>query len=121
MEEKPAKVPYETFEIQEPPSKPMTHQEFQMFKAKQNQKDDQLLDELHNQAKRIKEGQLLIKNTLKSQEPLLEQIDNDMDRVGTKMEKSNNVLEKYLEKSSDSCLYWTIGIELVILFLFFML
>ena len=83
--------------------------------------DDYLLEQLLGKSKQIKEGQLLIKDELNNQEPLLNKIDQKMDNLESRMKKSNNKLASYLEKSSDSCLYWTIGIELVLLFIFFML
>ena len=41
-----------------------------------------------------------------------------MDRMENKMIKQTNQLKNYLEKTSNSCLYWTIGIEFAILLLF---
>lgn len=114
-------VPYTNFEIEEPKKPITTNEQFLQYKKQHDQKDEEIIQELRNNAKRIKEGQLLIKHTLGKQEPLLSTIDEDMDRIGNKMVRSENVLKKYLEKSSDSCLYWTIGIELLVLFLFFML
>ena len=115
------KVPYTTFEIEQPKKPIKTLEQFQEYKKKQDMKDSETLEEIRNNDKRIKEGQLLIKSTLEKQEPLLTHIDEDMDRIDNKMVRSENVMKKYLEKTSDSCLYWTIGIELVLLFLFFML
>ena len=62
-----------------------------------------------------------MKNTLKNQEPLLDTINEDLDKVDNKMKMENNKLKYYLEKTSTNCLYWVIGIELFILFLFFLL
>ena len=113
---------YTSFEIEEP-KKPniKTQEQFLKFKQEHDQRDELLLEELHKNAKQIKQGQLLIKNTLQNQEPLLNNIDQDMDKLDSKMVRSNNILANYLEKSSNSCLYWAIGIELLFLFLFFML
>ena len=33
----------------------------------------------------------------------------------------SNMIKLYLEKTSTNCLYWVIGIELLILFLFFLM
>jgi hypothetical protein len=73
------------------------------------------------QAKQIKEGQNLMKNILQKEKPLLETVNEDMDRVENKMQMENNKLKLYLEKTSTNCLYWVIGIELLILFLFFLM
>jgi hypothetical protein len=48
-------------------------------------------------------------------------VNEDMDRVENKMQMENNKLKLYLEKTSTNCLYWVIGIELLILFLFFLM
>jgi hypothetical protein len=62
-----------------------------------------------------------MKNILQKEKPLLETVNEDMDRVENKMQMENNKLKLYLEKTSTNCLYWVIGIELLILFLFFLM
>ena len=64
------KVPYTTFEIEQPKKPIKTLEQFQEYKKKQDMKDSETLEEIRNNAKRIKEGQLLIKSTLEKQEPL---------------------------------------------------
>jgi hypothetical protein len=44
-----------------------------------------------------------------------------MDRLEKKMTRTNNKLANYLEKSSPTCLYWTMAIEAGMLLLFFMM
>ena len=94
---------------------------FLAFKKKNDEKEEELLSQLKIQAKQIKNGQKLINSELVSQEPLISQLDEDMNKLDTKMVRQTNTLKKYLEKTSDSCLYWTIGIEIFTLFLFFMI
>ena len=124
MEEKESeKIPYTNFEIDESNMKPkkITNEQLMKIKQKHDQQDEQLLAELSGQAKQIKEGQKMISNVLKQQDPLLDNIHQDFDNVERKMKMENNKLKAYLEKTSTNCLYWVIGIELLILFFFFMM
>ena len=124
MEEKEsAKIPYTNFEIDESNMKPkkITNEQLMKIKQKHDQQDEQLLAELSGQAKQIKEGQKMISHVLKQQDPLLDNIHQDFDNVERKMNMENNKLKAYLEKTSTNCLYWVIGIELLILFFFFMM
>ena len=121
--EESEKVPYTNFEIDESNMKPkkITNDQLMKIKQKHDQKDEELLNQLSGQAKQIKEGQKMISHVLKSQEPLLDNIHEDFDHVERKMRMENNKLKAYLEKTSTNCLYWVIGIELLILFFFFMM
>ena len=124
MEEKESeKIPYTNFEIDESHMKPkkITNEQLMEIKQKHDQQDEELLNQLGMQSKQIKEGQKMISHVLKSQEPLLDNINEDFDRVERKMQMENNKLKAYLEKTSTNCLYWVIGIELLILFFFFMI
>ena len=124
MEEKEdEKIPYTNFEIDESNMKPkkITDEQLMKIKQKHDQQDEQLLAELSGQAKQIKEGQKMISHVLKQQDPLLDNIHQDFDNVERKMNMENNKLKAYLEKTSTNCLYWVIGIELLILFFFFMM
>ena len=124
MEEKEsAKIPYTNFEIDESNMKPkkITNEQLMKIKQKHDQQAEQLLAELSGQAKQIKEGQKMISHVLKQQDPLLDNIHQDFDNVERKMNMENNKLKAYLEKTSTNCLYWVIGIELLILFFFFMM
>ena len=115
-------INYEKFDIDESHMKPkITDQQLKQIKQNHDLQYDESLNQLNMQAKQIKEGQNLMKNTLKNQEPLLENVNEDIDRVDNKMKMENNKLKLYLEKTSTNCLYWVIGIELVILFLFFLM
>ena len=117
------KIPYTNFEIDESNMKPkkITNEQLMKIKQKHDQQDEQLLAELSGQAKQIKEGQKMISHVLKQQDPLLDNIHQDFDNVERKMKMENNKLKAYLEKTSTNCLYWVIGIELLILFFFFMM
>ena len=121
--EESEKVPYTNFEIDESnmKTKKITNDQLMKIKQKHDQKDEELLNQLSGQAKQIKEGQKMISHVLKSQEPLLDNIHEDFDHVERKMRMENNKLKAYLEKTSTNCLYWVIGIELLILFFFFMM
>ena len=124
MEEKEdEKIPYTNFEIDESNMKPkkITDEQLMKIKQKHDQQDEELLYQLSGQAKQIKEGQKMIRNVLKQQDPLLDNIHQDFDNVERKMRMENNKLKAYLEKTSTNCLYWVIGIELLILFFFFMM
>ena len=117
-------VPYTNFEIDTSHMKPnekISNEQLMQLKKKHEQQDDELLNELSGQAKQIKEGQKMINSVLKQQDPLLDNIHDDFNNVENKMKMENNKLKSYLEKSSTSCLYWIIGVELVTLFLFFMI
>ena len=119
--EKNNNIPYETFEIDTSKvnkNNKMTTEQFLQYKKEHDKKDEELFETLHSQAKRIKEGQKAINHELNNQEPLLDNLHNDMDRIEGKMIKQTNQLKNYLEKTSNSCLYWTIGIEFLILLLF---
>ena len=117
------KIPYTNFEIDESNMKPkkITNEQLMEIKQKHDQQDEELLYQLSGQAKQIKEGQKMISNILKKQDPLLDNIHQDFDNVERKMKMENNKLKAYLEKTSTNCLYWVIGIELLILFFFFMM
>ena len=117
------KIPYTNFEIDESNMRPkkITNEQLMQIKQKHDQQDEELLNQLSGQAKQIKEGQKMISHVIKSQEPLLDNIHEDFDHVERKMKMENNKLKAYLEKTSTNCLYWVIGIELFILFLFFMI
>ena len=121
--EESEKVPYTNFEIDESNMKPkkITNDQLMKIKQKHDQKDEELLNQISGQAKQIKEGQKMISHVIKSQEPLLDNIHEDFDHVERKMKMENNKLKAYLEKTSTNCLYWVIGIELLILFFFFMM
>ena len=124
MEEKEnEKIPYTNFEIDESNMKPkkLTNEQLMKLKQEHDQKDEELLVQLSGQAKQIKEGQKMIRSVLKQQDPLLDNIHQDFDNVERKMKMENNKLKAYLEKTSTNCLYWVIGIELLILFFFFMM
>ena len=115
-------IPYTNFEIDESNMKPLiTNQELKQIKKTHEQQDEELFEQLNMQTKQIKEGQKLMKNILKNEKPLLDQVDQDMDRVENKMKMETNKLKIYLEKTPTNCLYWVIGIELLILFLLFMM
>lgn len=117
-------VPYTNFEIDTSHMKSndkVTNEQLMQLKKKHEEQDDELLTELSGQAKQIKEGQKMINSVLKQQDPLLENLHDDFDHVENKMKMENNKLKAYLEKSSTSCLYWIIGVELITLFLFFMI
>ena len=119
--EKKNNISYETFEIDKNKvnkNNKMTTEQFLQYKKEHDKKDEELFSTLHSQAKRIKEGQKAINHELNNQEPLLDNLHNDMDRIEGKMIKQTNQLKNYLEKTSNSCLYWTIGIEFLILLLF---
>ena len=122
-EDENKKIPYTNFEIDESHMKPkkITNEQLMEIKQKHDQQDEELLNQLGMQSKQIKEGQKMISHVLKSQEPLLDNINEDFDRVERKMQMENNKLKAYLEKTSTNCLYWVIGIELLILFFFFMI
>jgi predicted PurR-regulated permease PerM len=116
------KIPYTNFEIDESNKKPkITNQQLSQIKQEHDNQYVESLNDLNMATKMIKEGQNNMKNTLKNQEPLLDTINEDLDKVDNKMKMENNKLKYYLEKTSTNCLYWVIGIELFILFLFFLL
>ena len=117
------KVTYTNFEIDESHMKPkkITDEQLMQMKQKHDLQDIELLNQLSGQAKQIKEGQKMIGHVMKQQEPLLDTIHNDFDHIEKKMLSENNKLKAYLEKTSTNCLYWVIGIELIILFFFFMI
>ena len=112
---------YTNFDIDESKMKPqITNQQLKQIKQNHDMQIEESFNQLNMQTKQIKEGQKMMKNILKNQEPLLETVNEDMDRVDNKMKMENNKLKLYLEKSSTTCLYWIIGIELLILFLLFL-
>jgi len=69
---------------------------------------DEALDELHNRE---------INNELETQNPMLKNMDSQMDKVNSKMKKAQKKLESYVEKSSNTCLMTIICVEI----LFFLL
>lgn len=117
------KIPYTNFEIDESnmKKKKITNQQLMEIKKRHDQQDEELLNQLSGQAKQIKEGQKMISHVIKQQDPLLDNIHEDFDHVERKMKMENNKLKAYLEKTSTNTLYWIIGIELLILFFFFMM
>ena len=98
------KIPYTNFEIDESNMKPkLSDQQLYEIKQKHDNQDEELLNQLNNQTKQIKVGQNLMKNILKKEQPLLDNVNDDMDRVENKMKME------------------IIGIELFILFLLFLM
>ena len=115
-------IPYTNFEIDESKMKSkITNQQLSQIKKENDTQQEELLDNLNMEVKQIKEGQNNMKNILKKEEPLLDNINEELDKVDNKMKMENNKLKYYLEKTSTNCLYWVIGIELFILFLFFLI
>ena len=94
--EKNNNIPYETFEIDTSKvnkNNRMTTEQFLQYKKEHDKKDEELFSTLHSQAKRIKEGQKAINHELNNQEPLLDNLHNDMDRIEGKMIKQTNQLK----------------------------
>ena len=52
-------------------------------------------------------------NELETQNPLLKNMDSQMDKVNSKMKKAQKRLESYIEKSSSSCLMTIICFEIL--------
>ncbi len=80
---------------------------------------DELYDQIRGTAKKIKNGAVQIRDEMKLQEPLISDLERNIDKVENKMKRTENKLATYLNKSSSSCLYWTIFIEFILLILFF--
>lgn len=53
-------------------------------------------------------------NELEVQNPLLKNMDNQMDKVNHKLKKTQNRLNTYIEKSSSTCLMTTICLEILL-------
>ncbi len=80
---------------------------------------DELYDHIRGTAKKIKTGAVQIRDEMQLHEPLMNDLERNIDKVDSKMKRAENKLANYLKKSSSSCLYWTILIEFILLILFF--
>jgi predicted Zn-dependent protease len=78
---------------------------------------DEALDELHNLLKSTTGANRKIQNELEAQNPMLKNMDSQMDKVNSKMKKAQNRLESYVEKSSNSCLMTIICVQILIFLL----
>ena len=100
-------IPYTNFEIDESKMKSkITNQQLSQIKKEHDIQQEELIENLNMQTKQIKEGQNNMKNILKKEEPLLDNINEELDKVDNKMKMENNKLKYYLEKTSTNCLYW---------------
>lgn len=74
-----------------------------------------MLDELHGLIKKTKQANEEERNEIKTHTPLLQNLEGTMDRVKSKMTRTENRLDKYIEKSSNSCLMTVICLEIVLM------
>ena len=83
------------------------------LKSQDNQIDDIIAD-----VAKGKQMGKAIHGKLQDQNVLLEQIDENMDKLDSKMERTKKKFETYLKKSSNCCLITILIIELAILIFF---
>ena len=72
------------------------------------------MDELHKLLKTTTKANREINNELETQNPMLKNMDGQMDKVNSRMKKAQNRLDTYVEKSSNSCLMTIICVEILI-------
>ena len=72
------------------------------------------MDELHKLLKTTTRANREINNELETQNPMLKNMDGQMDKVNSRMKKAQNRLDSYVEKSSNSCLMTIICVEILI-------
>ncbi len=76
-----------------------------------------MINEFSGLIKKITEANREIEMELSNQNPLINDIDKNINKVNNKIVSSTNRLDNYLEKSSNWCLLTTIVIEIIIIVL----
>lgn len=79
-------------------------------------KQDEMLEQLHNVLTITKKTNQEINSEIQNQKVLLENLDNNMEKVNINMKNTTNKIKKYDEKASNCGLKMIIWIELFIMF-----
>jgi hypothetical protein len=78
---------------------------------------DEMIEEYAGLLKQVKNNDVAIEHELKSQMPLLRNLEELMDRVNSRIKGVSKKFNVYLEKSTNSCLMTMLCIQVVILLL----
>lgn len=76
-----------------------------------------MLEEFAGLLRQSKDTDAAISNEIKSQMPLLQNLEGQMDKVHSKIKRVSAKFNQYLEKSSNSCLLTAICLQVVFLFI----
>lgn len=74
-----------------------------------------MLDECYGLLVSSKRANREIENEIKNQEPMLKDLEKQMDTVDGRMKRAKEKLNKYVEKSSNSCLLTALCLQLVLM------
>jgi len=78
---------------------------------------DEALEEFHKLLKQTTRANREINNELEQHNPMLKNMDSQMDKVNGKLKKTQGRLDSYMEKSSNTCLMTIICIEILLFLL----
>ena len=76
---------------------------------------DDMLDECYGLLVSTKRANREIENEIKNQEPMLKDLEKQMDNVEGRMQRAKEKLSQYAEKSSNSCLLTALCLQLVVM------
>jgi chromosome segregation ATPase len=72
-----------------------------------------MLDECYGLLVSSRRANREIENEIKNQEPMLKDLEKQMDSVDGRMKRAKEKLNQYVEKSSNSCLLTALCLQLV--------
>jgi hypothetical protein len=78
-----------------------------------------MIEEFSGLMTKIRKSNEEIENELRTQSPMINSLDRNVERTNNKLTYTNSRLDKYLQKSSNFCLFTTIIIEIIIVVLLF--
>lgn len=105
---------YDNYQIDEQ-AQNMNNRELLEYQEKKIAKQDEKIDEIIGLTKQGKVVAKEIKNNLENQNKLLDNVEDDMDNLDSKMARTKKKFEKYVAKSSTCCLTIIIILEVAAL------
>lgn len=92
-------------------------QEISLLLENQRKNQDGMIQEFSGLVKKIHKANKEIEDEIKSQNPLISNLDTKVDKMNIKVVNTSTKLDNYLEKSSNWCLCGVISIEVLIVIL----
>ena len=85
-----------------------------MQKEKLKEQDNKL-EEIEGLLKTSRQNNKEMSSEIDTQNPIISNLDKQMDKVDSKIKRTQNKLNKYIEQSSSTCLMTTICLQIVLL------
>jgi ferritin-like metal-binding protein YciE len=76
-----------------------------------------MIDEFSGLIKKIHSANKEIENELVSQNPMINKIDNRVDKTKNQIKNTTSRLDMYLQKSSNCCMFSFIAVEIMVVIL----